>query len=414
MTESKRPRTGSWWGRPGAPISLVLCITVAATIVLIGVLVIDPQPPCPPKCNGGEPPPTAVVVESEDLKAIARAVTAPQNLSITVKLDEEQLRDVVGAAREAMLRLGKFEDSATEIASGTRDIASNVKRVEDSAGNIAGKVDGVADSVKGIAGDTKDIADSVKRVEDSADNIASKVDGVADSVKGIADSVKRVEDSANNIASKVDGVADSVKGIAGDTKDIADSVKRVEDSADNIADKVNGVAGSVVHIVSDTKGIASGVRRIADKMGKKEILENFIGTVHFPHDSPQVSEGVECKWGESKNVTKSVNEDMRTIATDLRKKIEETDDSEEKQCVLVIGHANTLGNESYNKNLSEMRAKLVTECLRIDLNKYEFGFETKSTGEKENENNLHHPDSRYRAVEVYHYPKPCDSRPWEP
>ena len=305
MTESKRHRAGSWWGRPGAPISLVLCITVAATVVLIGVLVIDPQPSCPPKCNDGEPSPTVVVVESEDLKAIARAVTAPQNLSITVKLDEEQL--------------DKFGDSATEIASGTRDIASNVKRVAAGVVGISGKVD--------------------------------------------------------NVVGGVNRVAAGVVGISG---------------------KMDGIAGGVNRVAAGVVGISGSVGRHGGLSSRPRLpLGNWMGEVHFAHASPQ--EGGDDVSGQCEEISEYLEE----IAKNLEKKIEKTGTTEQ-QCVLVIGYANTLGNEKYNENLSKMRAKIVTKCL-TDKVGTEFKSVNISTGEIENKNNLHYPDSWYRAVDVYHF-----------
>ena len=389
MTESKRHRAGSWWGRPGAPISLVLCTTVAATIVLTVILVIwpfDPQPPCLPKCDNGEPPPT-VDVESEDLKAIARAVTAPQNLLITVKLDEEQLRDVMTAAQEATLRLDKFGDSATEIASGTRDIASSAERVADRADGIAGDVHRVADGVIGIAGKMDGIAGSVNRVADGVVGIVGKMDNVVGGVKRVADSADDIAEDTRDIADGVNRVADGVVGIAGKMDGVVGGVKRVADSADDIASDVHRVADGVIGIADKVDDIADSVDRIGRHDGlaspRPRLLENWIGAVTFAHAS--------------------VNFDgCEEVAESLKRKIKNTKKMVEKQCVLVIGYANTLGNEPYNDDLSGKRAKGVTECLADEVDS-EIKFVGISTGERENKNNLHYPDSWYRAVDVYHY-----------
>ena len=409
MTESKRHRAGSWWGRPGAPIGLVLCTTVAATIVLTVILVIWPFGPRP---KSPQSPPAVVVeskdlkaiasefetwrtagqrmvVESEDLTAIARAVTAPQNLSITVKIDEEQLQAVVAAAREAMQRLGESGDSATETTSGTRDIASNAKRVADSADDIAGDtrdiaggVNRVADGVVGIVGKMDNVVGGVKRVADSADDIAGDMHRVADSAADIAGGTR-------DIAGSVNRVADGVVGIAGKMDGVVGGVKRVADSADDIASDVHRVADGVI-------GIADKVDDIADRIGRHDgldsprprLLENWIGAVTFAHASVSF-DGCE------------------EVAESLNRKIKNTKRMVEQQCVLVIGYANTLGNEPYNDYLSESRADLVAECLKdyikTDGVGSEFDFETISMGERENKNNLHYPDSWYRAVDVYHY-----------
>lgn len=251
------------------------------------------------------------------------------------------------------------------------------------------------EEIKNIIEETKELkecadqhTDSVKEKLREAENEFNK------GRKKIESSVKEVERARGEAFNQIESAKIEAKtGVEGIATDVTDMLKRsVEDVGGRvreaeIASDVHRVADGVIGIADKVDDIADSVDRIGRHDGlaspRPRLLENWIGAVTFAHAS--------------------VNFDgCEEVAESLKRKIKNTKKMVEKQCVLVIGYANTLGNEPYNDDLSGKRAKGVTECLADEVDS-EIKFVGISTGERENKNNLHYPDSWYRAVDVYHY-----------
>ena len=131
-----------WWRYPGAPVRVVLAFTAAGLVVIALLPALTcflPNGGDPPKCEdqtGGDEIPNGddpLKDMAEALQGIKESLSAARDLSITVKLDEDQWKEIKTELWEA---------------AGLRGCGDG----------LTCKVNAIADSVKNIAARTKGMA----------------------------------------------------------------------------------------------------------------------------------------------------------------------------------------------------------------------------------------------------------------
>ena len=167
-------RKGGWWRYPGAPVRVVLAFTAAGLVVIALLLALT----CflPKKGYvGGPVPDDPLKAMAEALKGIKESLSATRDLSITVKLDKDQWKEI-DKRLQNLTGIGKATETGAEGNNAT------VSSVED----VSGKVDAIADSVKEVAGNTCRIATKVEKISNETGAIADSVKNIAARTKGMA------------------------------------------------------------------------------------------------------------------------------------------------------------------------------------------------------------------------------------
>ena len=137
--------TGGWLRYPGGPGGLALLFIGAGLTIIAAVLIVGAHLPKPspvtdtPATDRGSAERTADALETiaETLKTISGAPQDARNLSVTVRLDENQWKNVRDAAAELRKlsagivdRVGEVADKADNIAHSVSDISEEAKHIK--------------------------------------------------------------------------------------------------------------------------------------------------------------------------------------------------------------------------------------------------------------------------------------------
>ena len=347
---------------------------------------IGPPPvSAPPPPNGGDP----LKAMAEALQGIEKSLSGARDLSITVKLDKDQWREIDK-------RLQNPSDGLTGIGNA---IATGVEKIAGNTGRIATGVENVSNETGAVSAGVKDIAIGMKNVSGKVDAIAADVKKIVGNTGRIATGVENVSNKANAIASSVEGIATGVKNVSGKTDAIAADVKDIAD----------GMGGGIV--------VIGGLGGMTRPWACREEPDKCLGVVHFPHNWPPEPDAAsdKCeKWEWEKSGSKEpMREELKSIITELENK-------KLSQPVWIVGHASTLGTEPHNDGLSMRRAKFVAchleeeETLEWDDNVH-FKTCAVGVGERGSADSLRHPDAWYRVVQVFakEPQAPIENLSWE-
>ena len=165
-------RKGGWWRYPGDRIRVLLVLTAAGLVVaplILALTYLLPKVELPMK------PDDPLKAMAEALQGIEKSLSVTWDLSITVKLDDSQWKEVDKRLREVPPGPGGCGDGPAckiaPIAASVKEIAGNTDRIADDVEKIADKIDETAigggntpNGTGAVADDVKDIAAGMKHM----------------------------------------------------------------------------------------------------------------------------------------------------------------------------------------------------------------------------------------------------------
>ena len=387
-----------WWRYPGAPVRVVLAFTAAGLVVSALLLALtcflpngppngapngedssigSPPVSAPPLPDGGDP----LKDMAKALKGIEKSLSGARDLSITVKLDKDQWKEIKTELREAAGLRGCGDGLTCKV----DRIAGGVEKIAGNTGRIATGVEKISNETGTVARGVKDIAMGMKNVSVEAGAIAAGVEKIAGNTGRIATEVEKITKETSSVSA-------GVKDIPTDMKNVLDKVDAIAAGVKDIAD---GMGGGIV--------VIGGLGGMTRPWACREEPDKCLGAVHFPHDWPErgsIYADGECgKWegsGNEEPIPEPICRELKEIVYKLP--------SPPPPEVWVVGHASTLGTELHNDDLSKRRTKFVVDRLEEEWGD-KWGnnvhFKTCAIGERGSADSLRHPDAWYRVVQVF-------------
>ena len=394
-----------WLRHPGGPGGLALLFTGAGLTVIAAALIVGvhlPRPPgsTSPELDKGPAERAAVALETivETLKTIAGASPAPQNLSVTIQLDKDQWQNAAAGLRGIVEGMAGKADG----------IDAGVKKIAETADRISIDVKGVAKNTGRIERGVRGVVVGVEKVAETADRISTDAKGVAENTGRIERGMRGVVVGVEKVAETADHISTDVKGVAENTGRIERGVRGVAYGTAYVADAMEGVSAHLNDLGHEVDLLRNEVGQLTDRAQPPACdPPNCLGAVHFPHAWPSESEfDRACPDRESgAKWTTGAPDVAQAITDDLEQVIKNWKTQEMRGPIFIVGHASTDGASTYNKHLSERRAKFV-ECYlrqhrRLKKLTADIEFKPCPTGEKASTGSPRHPDSWYRVVQVF-------------